>query len=108
MTYFWRAIVVIAILLSSLVFFYENRPFSAAEWTADWDGGPDRDSKEYAASISAGEKIAQKRQSMAPYTSLITFAATITFGWILTFVGSRVILPVFAEHKPGGGIRGSE
>ena len=89
---YWFVVLAVATLLSVMVYKHQSRPFSEVEWTSDWDGGPDPDSKEYRGSIAAGEMIARKRQAAAPYQSGFTFGIIIGLGAALRVVQARLLL----------------
>lgn len=91
MKYYCLLLIAVATLLSSVVYSHQSRPFTVEEWTSDWDGGPDRDSEEFRGSIAAGEAIARKRQSTAPYLSALAFVLVIGLGAALRAGATRLV-----------------
>lgn len=77
-------IVAVATLSAGLIWHHQSRPFSVVEWTADWDGGPDINTREYRASIAVGERLALHRQEAAPYQAAGAFFVIVAIGmmWI--------------------------
>jgi hypothetical protein len=91
---YWLTLFAMAALLSGLTYHHQARPFSETEWTADWDGGPDHDSREYQASIAAGQRLAKDRQDAAFGQAVLMFVLVSSIG-----VAGRTANASFASSK---------
>jgi hypothetical protein len=86
---YWFKLAAFAALVSASLYHYQARPFSETEWTSKWDGGPDRNSKEYYASIASGQEIARQRKSAAPLQAAVAFAFLMGLGALLAVRRAR-------------------
>ena len=82
MSSYWLGVTALATLVSAPLYHYQARAFSETDWTSEWDGGPDHDSREYFASVAVGRQIAKRRQADAPFQAAGLFFVVMGIGAI--------------------------
>lgn len=75
---YWIAAVIAAASVGAFTLKHQDRPFSAQEVVAKWEGhGPDPGRAEYTAALEAHERRAQVRQASAPLDAALAFVVAL-------------------------------